>query len=418
MASFTTAPDGAESVAGAAGRVRPVRLAHIVTHPIQYFAPLYRELERRPEVELTVFFASDFSVRGYQDPGFGREVAWDVPLLDGYRYRLLPSARGRVLTGDDALHKPSLDVLRAATGKSFEAVWVHGYASVNTWLAFLATRLRRRTFLVRDEPTLEHSRSRWRRALKYPVLWSVFRNSAGLYIGERNRRYLLHYGMRPDRLFPARYCVDNAFFRARLEELQPDRESLRASFGIADGAPAILFCGKFVQKKQPLQTIEAFARLRRRRPCWLLMAGDGELRAEAERLVAEREIPNVAFAGFLNQTEIARAYVAADAFVLFSSDFETWGLVVNEAMNFSLPVVVSDKVGCCEDLVRDGENGHVVPHDDVEALASALEDTLRTPERIRELGRRSREIVDEYSIEGCADGIVAACDALARPTFP
>ena len=71
-----------------------MRLAHIVTHPIQYYAPLYRELSSRPEIDLTVFFASDFSVREYEDPGFGRSVGWDTPLLDGYRYRFLPSAQG------------------------------------------------------------------------------------------------------------------------------------------------------------------------------------------------------------------------------------------------------------------------------------------------------------------------------------
>ena len=392
-----------------------MRLAHIVTHPIPYFTPLYRELSSRPEVELTVFFASDISVQEYDDPAFGRSIAWDTPLLDGYPYRFMPSARGRKLVGNRMFYKPSFDIIRAAANGSFDAVWVHGYAYTNTWLSFAITRLRGKTFFVRDEPILLHSRSIWRRAIKYPILWAVFRGAAGLYIGEKNRRFLLHYGMPEERLFPARYCVDNAFFQSSAAKLAPQREALRGTFGVAGDDPVVLFCGKFTAKKQPLGVIEAFARLRERRRCRLLMVGEGELRPAAERLVARRGVPDVVFAGFLNQSEIVRAYAAADAFVLFSSDFETWGLVVNEAMNFALPIIVSDKVGCGEDLVHEGENGYIVAHEDVDGLASALEAVLLSPERAAELGARSREIVDEYSVERCADGIVAACEALVRP---
>jgi glycosyltransferase involved in cell wall biosynthesis len=399
---------------GAISQESPVRLAHIVTHPIPYYAPLYRELSSRPEIDLTVFFASDVSVREYEDPGFDRSVDWDTPLLDGYRYRFLRSARGRKLSGDRVLYRPSLDIVRSAGAGSFDAVWVHGYANVNTWFSFVLTRLSGKAFLVRDDPILQHSRPGWRRAIKYPILRAVFRRAGGLYVGERNRRYLLHYGMPEERLFPARHCVDNAFFRAKATELADRRDALRESLGVAGEDPVVLFCGKFVAKKQPLRIIEAFALLRERRRARLLMVGDGEERPAAERLVAQRGIPDVVFAGFLNQSEIVRAYAAADAFVLFSSDFETWGLVVNEAMNFGLPVVVSDKVGCGDDLVRDGRNGHVVPHGDVVGLASALESVIMSPERTRELGARSREIIDEYSVERCADGVVAACEALAR----
>jgi glycosyltransferase involved in cell wall biosynthesis len=393
---------------------RPMRLAHIVTHPIPYYAPLYRELSSRPEVELTVFFASDFGVREYEDPGFGRSVAWDTPLLEGYRYRFMPSARGRELTGGRMFYKPNLDIIRSAGDGSFDAVWVHGYANVNAWFSFALTQLRGRTFLVRDDPILQHSRPGWRRMLKYPILRAVFSRAGGLYTGEQNRRYLIHYGMPEERLFRACHCVDNAFFQAKANELAPRRESLRDSLGVGGGDPVLLFCGKFVAKKQPLRIIEAFARLRGRRRCRLLMVGEGELRPAAERLVAQRGVPDVVFAGFLNQSEIVRAYAAADAFVLFSSHFETWGLVVNEAMNFGLPVVVSDQVGCGEDLVHEGQNGHIVAHDDVDALASALEAVFLSPEHADKLGARSREIIDEYSVERCADGIVAACETLAR----
>jgi glycosyltransferase involved in cell wall biosynthesis len=102
------------------------------------------------------------------------------------------------------------------------------------------------------------------------------------------------------------------------------------------------------------------------------------------------------------------AYAAADLFVLPSKLHETWGLVVSEAMNFGLPVVVSDKVGCAADLVHPGRNGVIVPHDDAGALAHAIGTLLADPSLRQFFGAESRRIIDAYTIAAAADGIVAA----------
>lgn len=387
---------------------RPMRVAHLVSHPIQYFAPLYRELASRPEIDLTVYFYSDATARAFRDEGFGRTVAWDVPLLDGYRSKFLPSASRTGISGS-FLRRPNWDIVREVVRGRYDVVWVHGYQHLTTWLAVAAARASGARVLIRDEQTLLHGRTAWKRWMKAIALRALYSQSSALYIGEQNRRYFQHYGMPEERLWPARYCVDNAFFGARAAELALQRCALRASFGITDEAPVVLFAGKLIEKKQPLMLIEAFARVRERRECWLLVAGDGPLRGAAESLVERLGVRGVRFAGFLNQTELPAAYAAGDLFVLPSQLHETWGLVVNEAMNFGLPVVVSDKVGCGADLVRDGENGFVAPHDDVSALADAIERLVADPELRARAGALSRAIVGRYSIEAAADGIVAAC---------
>ena len=387
----------------------PVRLAHLVSHPIHYQAPLYRELASRPEVDLTVYFYSDASVRGYHDLEYGREVRWDTPLLEGYRSRFLPSA---ARTGIQAPYgaAPNLDVLREVLSDGYDTIWIHGYAHVNAWLAAAGAPFRRARVLIREEQTLLHERPWYKAALKEVALRTLFARAYGLYIGEQNRRYFLRYGLAEERLFPARYCVDNAFFRRRAEELRPRRDELRAAFGIADPAlPVILYVGKLIPKKAPLVLVEAFARVRERTPCALLIVGEGELRPAVKELVAARGIPDVYLAGFLNQQELPGAYVSADVFCLPSVLHETWGLVVNEALNFELPVVVSDKVGCAADLVRPGGNGFVVPAGEPEPLAGELEILVADEQMRRDFGRRGLELVDGYSIESCADGIVAAC---------
>jgi glycosyltransferase involved in cell wall biosynthesis len=214
--------------------------------------------------------------------------------------------------------------------------------------------------------------------------------------------------MPPERMWPARYCVDNERLQRRADELRPHRDAIRARFGIRDGAPVVLFAGKLIEKKQPLLLIDAFARARRDLDAWLLIAGDGPLRAECEALVARLRVPNVVFAGFLNQTELPDAYAAADMFVLPSKLHETWGLVVNEAMNFGLPVVVSDKVGCATDLVRPGRNGFITAHDGPAALAHPLSTLIADPAKRARYRAESRRIIDAYTIAAAADGIVAA----------
>jgi len=383
-----------------------MRVAHLVSHPIHNQAPLYRELSGRDGIDLTVYFYSDASVRGYEDREFGREVRWDTPLLDGYRSRFLPSA---ARTGIQQTYGagPNWDVLREVLAGRYDALWIHGYAHLNAWLAAAGAPLRGSRILIREEQTLLHDRPLHKAVLKEVALRALFARAYGLYIGEENRRYFLRYGMAERRLFPARYCVDNAYFLRRADELAPRRDELRARFGIESDVPVILFAAKLIPKKAPLVLLEAFRRMRERRPCALLVVGDGELRPQVEAAVG----PGVHLAGFLNQSELPEAYTAADLFCLPSVRHETWGLVVNEALNFGLPVVVSDKVGCAADLVRPGWNGFVVPAGDAGALADALEQLVADEELRREFGERGRELVAEYSVEACADGIVAALHA-------
>jgi glycosyltransferase involved in cell wall biosynthesis len=392
-----------------------LHVAHLASHPIQYFAPLYQELGRRPEIDHTVYFYSDATLTQFHDKEFGREIQWDTPLLDGYKSKFCSSALRKGIRGG-LFQRPNWDIIRETAFGKYDVIWIHGYAHPNTWLAAVAASIHGTKILIREEQTLLNGRPWYKRLLKAIMLRGLFRSACGLYIGENNRRYLEHYGMLASRLFPARYCVDNVFFRRKAEELATKRGEIRCGLGITDDTPVILFSGKFVEKKQPLLLIEAFARVCREAPCWLLMAGDGPLRQPMEDLIRRLKIPNVLLPGFLNQTEMPRAYIAADIFVLPSAYMETWGLVVNEAMNFSLPLVVTDKVGCAADLVQDGWNGFVVAHQRVDALVEALSRLVKDREMRQILGRRSYELVSKYNIKSCADEIVAACLAVSRKT--
>ncbi len=392
----------------------PLRLALLAASPVFYQTPLYQALHVDPRIELTVLFASDAGVRPYDASFGGRLVVWDVDLLGGYRSEFLDAAEtNNVAAGFLALR--DWDVIGRVLRGPYDALWVHGYAYLSLWLAMAAATFRGLPILLREEQTLLHLRPLPKRWIRDAVLRLLCRRVYGLFIGSSNHAWFRHYGTPEHRLFPAPYCVDNESLQRQARELEGRRTELRAEFGIDDRAgPVILFVGKLEPKKQPLLTLEAFARVRERHRCVLLLVGEGPLEPALRRRVKAEGIPDVRFAGFLNRSRIARAYAASDLLVLPSGLHETFGLVVAEAMNFALPVIVSDMVGCAPDLVHEGENGFVVPHWDAGRLAGALDCLVADPERRRLAGKRSRALIDGWHYGLAVDGIVRACQAAAR----
>lgn len=390
-----------------------IRLAALYSHPIQYFAPLFRELSAQPDIDLTVYFCSRHGLDVSFDPRFGRAFKWDIPLLEGYRSVFLPNLRRKTdISGFARLVNPSIgtELIR----QRYDALLVHGYEHMTKWLAFFCARLAGTPILLRGESQLLAERPAHIRAAKALSLRMLMRLvSACLYIGWRNREFYEYYGVSDDRLFFTPYVVDNVFFRSQAEQLGEHRATLRAALGVFTNSPMVLACGKLIEQKQPLQLLRAFQQVRREMRCALVYAGDGALRATIEQIVREEKIPDVAITGFLNQSKISEAYRAADVLVLPSAE-EPWGLVVNEAMNFGLPIIVSDQVGCARDLVRPGENGFIFDYRSVESLAHTLHRVASDGDLRQRFGQRSLEIIADYTLERCAKGIVSAATAAMR----
>lgn len=385
---------------------RPVRLAYFVSHPIQYQAPLLRRIAQEPDIDLRVFFSSDHSVREFVDEGFKVKVEWDVPLLEGYEHEFLPHLPGKEGLGFARPFSHGIfDRLR--TG-GFDALWVHGYHTINALRVIFSASMLDIPLLLRAESTLHDRERSGLKMLAKDTFFSVLRRhvSGVLAIGTENAVYWRRYLGEDVPVYAMPYAVDNAFFQRKAIEAGPRREALRAELGFLAGRPVILFASKLQTRKRCNDLIESWQQLRvSGTDAYLVIIGDGEERAALEAQSAGSAFAqDIRFLGFKNQTELPAYFALCDVFVL-PSIHEPWGLVVNEVMDAARAVVVSDDVGCQADLVRDGVNGRVYPAGNTAALAAALQDVLATPGRAQAMGAASLAIIEQHGFEQDVAGL-------------
>ncbi len=390
------------------------KLGILATHPIQYYVPWYRALARHPEVNLCVFYCHRQTPQGQAEAGFGVPFDWDIPLFDGYEYQFVinKSRHPNVYTffGCD-----TPEIMRIISNGFFDAFIVQGWYVLSFWQAMISCWQTRTPLLVRGDSQLLTHRNLAKRALKYLTYrWFIPRFDAYLVVGKRAKEYYLHYGVRPEKMFFVPHSVDNQFFISSRIALESQRESLRQSWGIPKDALVFLFVGKLIPKKRPFDFLKALEMAGINvAGIFGLVVGDGPMRPKLEILSQHANLP-VSFTGFLNQKEMPKAYAASDVLVLPSDARETWGLVVNEAFASGLPAIVSDKVGCVPDLILPGQTGEVFPCGNTEKLAEIFKTFALKREYLKDLGKKARQIIENYSIANAVDETLMAIQAVIK----
>jgi glycosyltransferase involved in cell wall biosynthesis len=381
------------------------RLCVVTTHPIQYIAPWFRSLAQHEAIDLHVVFLRELDA-GAQGIGFGQAFTWDVPLREGYSNEALdiPMGASAVFAGLRAF-------VRTLRRQHADIVLVTGWNEPLLAFATPAARVLGYKTIVRGESNDKRDRSLIARLIHRALLAFA---SAVTIIGSGNRRFYESYAYSQDRIFPGVYFVENDRMLAMAEARAIERRAIRASEGVRVDEVVFAFCGKHVPFKRPDWLVEAAGQLvKEGLRIRLRFAGSGEL---TESLKERCDALGIAasFTGFLNQTEMWRAYIGADVFVLPSTHRETWGLVVNEAMLFGLPAIVSDDVGCSPDLVVENETGWVF-RGGVDALAASMRHAVREQARLHVMGLRARHrVTSNYSMEIATSGLLQAIAYLRR----
>jgi glycosyltransferase involved in cell wall biosynthesis len=350
------------------------RICFVVSHPIQYSAPLYQRLARRCDVEIKVFFTWHAGGRTVDDRGFGRKIEWDIPLTEGYEFELAPNVAAEAGTHRFfGLHNPDL----------FERVtsWQPDIVHITGWAWFSHVRLlhalhRRgmRTLFFGDSHLLDGNTAGPRWWLKAALLRQVYSWPTGILVpGSANRAYCERFGVPTEKLYRCPHSIDVGRFAAPHAAVEAEMARWRSELQIGPDRKVLLYAGKFEAKKRPVELMHAVSHLRDP-AVMLILVGGGALQGEIDALAAA-EPSRFRVLPFQNQSRMPIVYRLGDIFVLPSAYGETWGLAVNEALACGTPVIVSDRVGCAADVV-DATCGRIFAWNDWAAFETAATDML------------------------------------------
>jgi glycosyltransferase involved in cell wall biosynthesis len=373
-----------------------MRLAIITTHPIQYYAPIFKLLHERKKIEIKVFYTRGQNA-GSHDHGFGKAIDWDIPLLDGYPYEWVQNT-----AGDPGSHHYK-GILNPGLIKQVEewqpqAILFFGWAYQSHLKAMRYFKGKIPVYF-RGDSTLLNEPKGLKRLLKYAFLRWVYKHiDHAFYVGTNNKAYFSKYGLKDEQLTFAPHAVDNSRFE---NDHTKEANDLRSALNLKADDILVLYAGKFEAVKNVELLLSSFIKLNRNN-VHLLLVGNGVKEPLLKNMAANSAARgNIDFRDFMNQSAMPALYQSADLFCLPSFS-ETWGLAINEAMSCGKAILVADKVGCAIDLVQKGINGDIFESGNVNSLMHSLGELTRSKTRLAEMGENSALIITDWSFANIA----------------
>ena len=326
--------------------------------------------------------------------GKNKSQQWNIPLEERW-FVLPPKRRDKISFIKHLVFKNKYDVLHVA-----------GWSEPFCLLFIILAKLTRTPVVVESDTQFRNDNSYWKRIVKrlfYPWFFSLI--NFFLPGGKRQAKYIEHYFVNPNRIMIAQMTVDVASIRKYVQTLsEQDRKEIRRSYNIPEEDVVFVFVGRLVQLKGIMNLMSAFS-LGKYSDATLVMVGDGSMRQQVEEQA--RLNKKICYVGRLSGNDLLKVYYAADVVVL-PSCVESWGLVVNEAMAVGRPVIVSDRVGCVDDLVVHRKTGLIVKAECVEQLQHAIEYMMNASDERIAMMHKSIELIEGWTLENEAKNICKA----------
>jgi glycosyltransferase involved in cell wall biosynthesis len=385
------------------------KLAIICTHPIQYNAPLFRLLHERSNISVKVFYTWSQLEKGVKfDPGFGKEIQWDVPLLDGYDYCFVKN----VSTTPGSHHYKGINnptLINEVQSWGANVIFIYGWSFKSHFKAmrFFYGKI---PVLFRGDSTLLDEKRGLKKIVRKYFLKYVYSNiNIAMYAGSANKDYFIAHGVKEKQLFFMPHAIDNNRFKES-EFTKKKTLELRLALNIHHDALVFLFAGKLESKKQPNFLAEAFVELSEKN-VYLIIAGSGELEKSLKNDYGKYD--SIKFIDFQNQQQMPALYAACDVFVLPSKGpGETWGLAINEAMAAGKAIISSNACGASYDIVHNNKNGFVFEKTNKAALQTCLRFFCENRDTTKVMGEASMHIIKDYSYEKDSSSLQEALQKL------
>lgn len=363
----------------------------IFIEPTPYIVGLVDEVTKQAGGEVDVIFLRENATQ-----------QWNLSIR-GLNVQILPSG----------MSKAVIELVRTIVRGDYSVIHLAGWSEKPILIALVTGWLLRIPVVIESDTQFTEGSPLWKRVMKravYPLLFRI----PGMLLpgGSRQAAYFRHYWVKDDRLMIAGMTVDVAGIMQKCAESgETGRSARRRELGFSEGDVIFVFVGRLLEWKGVENLLKSFDLLSAtHRDVRLIVAGDGPLRHRVT-LAAQRSMA-IRYLGRLNLSEVIELLHASDVAVV-PSHREPWGLVVNEAMAAGLPVIVTDAVGCADDLVIDNNTGIVIKSNDSSALIAAMHDLAQSKEKRARMGYEALRLISEWTLEREAGIILKSWLAVA-----
>lgn len=371
------------------------KIGIFTTHPIQYQVPLFRSLRKEKNIDSHIFYASDHGLKSKTDKEFNKKFAWNINLTSGYKYKFIGSKNSNVNSFFLNSNKIKEEIIKG----NYDAIIIFGWNSIYYLKSIIYSLFYSKKLVLRAENNLHKKENLYKKFLKkifFFVFFKLF--DYFLYIGKHNYEFYRRNGVEKKKLLPSPYFVDNNFF-----ELKSKKKNYKKKNKLV-----FIFSGKFIERKKPLDILKALASpILKKYNYKFIFLGDGMLKKNCIQFCKKNNLKNISFLGFVNQKEIVKYYNFSDVIVM-PSEYETWGLSINEAMASGCACIVTKETGCAKDLIKTkgkNQNGLIFDCGDISSLAFKIKYFLDNKKIISKWKKNSIRIIKEYSLDKTVNSI-------------
>jgi glycosyltransferase involved in cell wall biosynthesis len=370
-----------------------VKINYILSHPIQYQVPLIRYLSKN-KINILVSYRSNISVKRFYDPGFKKNIKWNIDLLKGYNYKFLKFIGPNKV---DNIFPLTTDIFNILGDKGTNVVWLHGCKNwFNLAIIFLNIFFKKKIFLRDEANHFSRNRNLINKIFNL-IFYKLINNFVDVFlaIGKANKKYYIDNNIPINKIVSVPYVVDNDFFKNKKNLKNNNKINFLfvAKLQFKKGIDLVL--GVILKKKKDKEFLK-YAEFS--------IVGSGELEKYCKDFIQKNNLKNVRLFNFQNQKQLRSFYNKSDVLVL-PSRIEPWGLVINEAMAAGNAIVASDKVGCTLDLVIDNYNGKVFQSGNAEDLEKKISYFLKNKKKINFFKWNSLKRIEQFSFKQCLIGI-------------